>query len=221
MRTNGSQRAPTLNRWLAIGGMAATVLFLPVAFLIGETRAGYRHMAHRISALAETGAPDAWAQSANFIVVGLLLVGLALGLQRGIGDGGGSARGPALIGAFSLAISANGIFRADPLGAPDTLPGTIHSLSAGLGFLALIAAMFLLPRRLVQHEAWQPLAPVSPWFGVATIVLMVSYLLAQEGAVPAWQPWTGLLQRGMVAAVMAWLFLLARRLFQTAGRSGQ
>ena len=51
------------------------------------------------------------------------------------------------------------------------------------------------------------------------MVLMVSYLMAQEGAVAAWNPWTGLLQRGMVAAVMGWLFLLAYRLFQITGRS--
>ena len=45
---------------------------------------------------------------------------------------------------------------------------------------------------------------------------MVTYLMAQEGAVAAWEPWTGLLQRGMGATVVLWLFLLALRLFQTS-----
>lgn len=93
-------------------------------------------------------------------------------------------------------------------------------MTAGLGFLGVIAAMFLLSRRFVEDEEWQHLATLSRLSGVATIVLMVSYLMAQEGAVEAWKPWTGLLQRGMGAAVMAWLFLLAHRLFKTSGGWG-
>lgn len=206
-----------LNRWLALGGMIGTLLFLPIAFLIGETRDGYSHLAHRVSALAQSGAPEPWAQTINFIVLGILVIGLAIGLRREWGEGKASRLGPALIGAFGLAVLLNGVFPADPLDAPDTLAGTLHSTTAGLGFLGVIAAMFLLSRRFAEDEEWQHLASLSRLSGVATIVLMVSYLMAQEGAVEAWNPWTGLLQRGMVAAVMAWLFLLALRLLQISG----
>jgi len=206
-----------LNRWLALGGMVGTLLFLPIAFLIGETRNGYSHLAHRVSALSQTGAPEPWAQTINFIVVGILVIGLAIGLRREWGEGKASRLGPVLIAAFGLAVFLNGMFPADPLDAPDTTAGTLHSMTAGLGFLGVIAAMFLLSRRFAGDEAWQHLASLSPLSGMATIVLMVSYLLAQENAVPAWNPWTGLLQRSMAAMVMAWLFLLALRLFQTSG----
>ena len=209
------------NAWLALGGMVGTLLFIPVAFLIGEVQGDYSHMAEGISALSETGAADAWAQTANFIIVGLLVFGLAVGLHRGIGEGNGSMWGPALIGAFGLgALVMNGLFPSDPVGAPETAVGTVHSVSAGLGFVAVIAAMFVLPRRLRKHEAWKTLASSSPLFGIASIVLMVSYLMADEGAIEAWQPWTGLLQRGMGAAVLAWLFLLALRLFRTSAGTG-
>jgi len=209
-----------LNRRLALGGMVGTLLFLPVVFLIGETTDGYSHLAHRISALSQTGAPEPWAQTINFMVVGILVIGLAVGLRREMSEGRASRLGPALIAAFGLAMLLNGVFPADPLDEPDTLAGTLHSATAGLGFLGVIAAMFLLSRRFVEDAEWQQLASLSRLFGVATIVLMVSYLLAQEGAVEAWNPWTGLLQRGMAAVVMAWLFLLALRLFQTSGRWG-
>ena len=209
-----------LNRRLALGGMVGTLLFLPVVFLIGETTDGYSHLAHRISALSQTGAPEPWAQTINFMVVGILVIGLAVGLRREMSEGRASRLGPALIAAFGLAMLLNGVFPADPLDGPDTLAGTLHSATAGLGFLGVIAAMFLLSRRFVEDAEWQQLASLSRLFGVATIVLMVSYLLAQEGAVEAWNPWTGLLQRGMAAVVMAWLFLLALRLFQTSGRWG-
>lgn len=203
-------------RWLALGGMAGTALFIPIAFVIGETRRGYSHAAQGISALSEAGAPHAWAQSTNFILVGLLLAGLAIGLDRGIGEGRGSTLGPALIAAFGLfALVMDGVFPADAVGAPDTRVGIIHSLTAGLGFVAVIVSMFVLPRRLVDHKEWKDLAALSRWFGVTSILLMVTYLMAQEGTIPAWHPWTGLLQRAMGATVMLWLFLLALRLYQT------
>jgi hypothetical protein len=85
-----------------------------------------------------------------------------------------------------------------------------------LGFVAVIVSMFVLTGRLQRHKDWKNLSAASRWFGIASIVLMVSYLMAQEGAVAAWQPYTGLLQRGMVGAVMLWLFLLAGRLYRTS-----
>lgn len=219
-RTKELKAGSRLNRWLAVGGMVGTLLFLPIAFLIGETRDGYSHLAHRISALSQSGAPEPWAQTLNFIVIGILVIGLAIGLQREMSEGRAARLGPALIAAFGLAMLLNGVFPADPLAGPDTLSGTLHSMTAGLGFLGVIAAMFLLSRRFVEDAEWQQLASLCRMSGVATILLMVSYLLAQESAVEAWNPWTGLLQRGMAAVVMAWLFLLALRLFDTAGRWG-
>ena len=214
---NETQEPDTLNRWLAIGGMAAAILFIPTAFVIGETRAGYSHVSQGISALSESGAPAAWAQSANFIILGVLTIGLAVGLQRGISHGKGSIVGPALIGAFGLLAGiGNGIFRSDPVGAPETLIGTLHSLTAGLGFVAVILSMFILPRRLRYDENWTHLAGIGRWMGAAASILMVVYLMAQEGTVEVWEPWTGLFQRALGASVMLWLFLLALRLYQTS-----
>lgn len=204
-------------RALAIGGMAGTLLFLPVAFILGEARDGYSHLFQGISALSESGAPDAWAQTANFVVVGLLIAGLSIGLHKGIGERRGSIVGPALIGAFGLlALVMNGIFPADPVGAPETTVGTVHSTTAGFGFIFVIASMFILPRRLKGQDQWGAIASISPVFGVVTIVSMVTYLVAQESPLSILHPWTGLLQRLMAGAVFLWLFLLSVTLYRTA-----
>ncbi len=211
----------TINQWLALGGILGSILFIPVAFLIGESREGYSHLSQGISVLSESGAPHAWAQTGNFIVTGLLIVGLSVGLHRGIGRGSGSIVGPILISAFgTLALILNAIFPADPIGVPETISGTIHSLGAGIGFLSVIAAMFILPRRLKEHKDWRMLRKMSPVFGIASSVLMLSYLFAQEGVVQVWHPWTGLLQRAMGGTVMLWLFLLALQLLKSS-RSGE
>ena len=205
-----------LVRLLAMGGMFGTVLFFALIFIIGATRDGYSFVTDEISQLSASGVPAAWAQATNFIVFGLIVIGLAFGLHLGITGGNGSITGPILIGAFGLlATIGNGIFPTDQYGAPETTVGTLHSLTAGFGFIAVIVAMFVLPRRLRQDDSWSDLVGWSPWMGIAATILMLLFLFASEtdgfldGQV-------GLVQRIFAATVLTWLFVLALRLFQVS-----
>ena len=205
-----------LFRWLAVAGMLGSVLFFALIFIIGATRDGYSLLTDEISQLSASGVPGAWAQTTNFIVFGLIVIGLAVGLHLGITDGHGSIIGPVLIGAFGLlAAFGNGVFPTDQYGAPETMIGTLHSLSAGFGFIALIVAMFVLPRRLRQDPAWADLAGPSRWMGVAATVLMLLYLFASE-VEGFLDRYVGLVQRIFAATVLAWLFLISLRLFQVS-----
>ncbi len=91
----------------------------------------------------------------------------------------------------------------------------LHSLTAGFGFIAVIVAMFVLPRRLRQDDNWSDLVGWSPWMGIAATILMLLFLFASEtdgfldGQV-------GLVQRIFAATVLTWLFVLALRLFQVS-----
>ena len=203
-------------RWSALGGMVGTALFLPMTFIIGSAQGSYDPVSQHISALSESGASNAWAQTLNFIVLGVLIIGLAAGLHRGISDGQGSVVGPTLIGVFGvLAGVGNGIFPADPIGAPETTVGTLHELTAAVGFIALIAAMFVLPRRLRQDDAWVSLATPSRWTGALAAVLMLLFLFAAEveGFLDGY---SGAAQRLFALTVLAWLFVLSLRLFKVS-----
>jgi len=183
--------------------------------LIGVARDGYNAMSDEISQLAAAGAPGAWMQSTNFIIFGLLLIALAWGLHKGI-EGNGSRLGPILIGTFGfLAAVGNGVFPTDQYGAPETTVGNLHSLTAGLGFTALIVAMFVLPRRLRQDDEWTDLADLSRWIGLASTALMLLYLVASE-TVGFLDDYVGLIQRIFAATVLAWLFILSFRLFRVS-----
>jgi len=107
------------------------------------------------------------------------------------------------------------VFPTDQYGAPETTIGNLHSLGAGLGFTALIVAMFVLPMRLRQDDAWSGLAGLSRWIGLVSAFLMVLYLFASEteGFLDGY---VGLVQRIFAVAVLAWLFLLSVRLYQIA-----
>ncbi len=210
-----------LARSLAIGGMFGTVLFFALIFIIGATRDGYSFLRDEISQLSASGAPAAWAQATNFIVFGLIVIGLAFGLHRGITDGRGSLLGPILIGAFGLlAAFGNGIFPTDQYGAAETTVGTLHSLTAGFGFIAVIVAMFVLPKRLRQDDDWSDLVRWSPWIGIAATILMLLYLFASEteGFLDGH---VGLVQRIFAATVLTWLFVLALRLSQVSNREAR
>lgn len=203
--------------WLAAIAIVAIPLFFAFIFIIGATRTGYSLMSDEISQLSAAGVPGAWAQTANFIVFGVIVMGLAVAIHRGLTDGEGSAIGPVLIGAFGLlAAIGNGLFPTDQIGSPQTTIGTLHSMTAGIGFLAVIAAMFVLPRRLRMDNDWSDLVGPTRVIGVSAAILMVLYLVSKENE-GLLDGYVGLVQRLFAATVLTWLFLLAHRLFRTAG----
>ena len=71
---------------LAAAGIVGPILFaigfLAQGFLRTDFRAGYNPLAQTISSL--TAGPDGWVQQVNFVVFGLLLIALAVGLHQGM-----------------------------------------------------------------------------------------------------------------------------------------
>jgi hypothetical membrane protein len=202
-------------RWSSIGGIVGTAAFFLFILVIGAARDGYNALSDEISQLGAAGAPGAWMQSTNFILFGLLLIALAWGLHKGI-EGNGSRLGPILIGTFGLlAAVGNGVFPTDQYGAPETTVGNLHSSGAGLGFTALIVAMFMLPRRLRQDDEWTDLADLSRWMGLASTVLMLLYLVVSETEGCS-DDYVVLIQRIFAATVLAWLLILSFRLFRVS-----
>lgn len=215
--SNAKTNSKRLVRWLAAFATAGIPLFFVLIFIIGASRDGYDLLSDEISQLSASGVPGAWAQTANFIVFGVIVIGLAVGLHRGLTEGVGSVVGPVLIGAFGLlAAVGNGLFPTDQLGSAQTTIGTLHSLSAGIGFLAVIAAMFVLPRRLRIDADWSDLVGPSVVFGISAAILMVLYLAAKENE-GFMDGHVGLIQRLFATVVLTWLFLLALRLVRTSG----
>jgi hypothetical protein len=79
-------------------------------------------------------------------------------MRRVLRPGRGGTWGPLLVGAYGAGLIAAGVFVADPAdgfppgtppGPPDTVSwhGAVHFVVAGIAFLALIAACFVLARR--------------------------------------------------------------------------
>jgi hypothetical protein len=99
-----------------------------------------------------------WIQIANFIITGVIVIACAIGVRRALLRGHAATWAPRLLALYGLGLVAAGVFVADPMngfppGAPAGRPhqlslhGTLHIAAAGLAFLCLIAACFVLARR--------------------------------------------------------------------------
>jgi hypothetical protein len=136
-------------RRLLAGGAAAGPLFVAVAGIQVLTVDGFDLRRHPLSLLS--AGDHGWIQIANFVLAGVLTVGLAVGLRRVWHDGRGRLWGPLLVGAYGAGLVAGGVFVADPAlgfppGAPEGIPtdiswhAAVHSVAPVVAFNAVIIA---------------------------------------------------------------------------------
>jgi len=207
---------PAWTRWLLAAGALAGPLFVGTFLVAGALRAHYNPLRHPVSSL-ELG-DHGWVQHTNFIVAGLLTLALAAGLRRAL-------RTPAavLVGIWALGLIGAGIFTTDPVsgyppGTPDrpvhaTVHGTLHDVVSLVGFVAFVAACFVVARRSARlgRRGW---AVYSVLTGIvfAVALVLASIAFSQNGALTSVG---GLIQRIMATAAWAWLTLLALRTRRT------
>lgn len=130
-----------------------------------------------------------WVQILNFVLTGSMVIAFAVGVARALGQGRGAICGPHLLGVFGLGLTAAGVFVADPAdgfpaGAPQGHPavlsvhGMLHIMAAGVGFLGLIAACFVIAARFssMGQRRW---AASSRMTG---IVFFASFLAVASGS---------------------------------------
>ncbi len=99
--------------------------------------------------------PYGWMQVLNFVVSGLLLMFLAVGLHLGV-DGRDSRIGPILLFVAGAAMALMA-FETDPIlrEGPRTLHGWIHDLAFAHFVLALLPSFFFLWRRFRKDAPWR------------------------------------------------------------------
>ena len=184
---------------------AATLLTLTVVqydFMLGL---GWRPLGDPAGAWPSGLAlgPYGWAQVANFVLSGILLMIFAAGLHFGATDGRGSRVGPALLLVAGASMALMG-FETDPIQStgPRTLHNLIHDLAFALFVLALLPSFFFLWRRFREDALWRSHARHTLITGVlATLLLFlpgVAYYL-------------------FLAVVLVWFEITAVRLWRLSG----
>lgn len=216
--------SPSIRRLLA-GGAIGAVLFVIVLLIEGATRPGYSAWRNFGSSLSL--GPFGWVQVVNFVVCGLLCIGLALGLRRALRDGRGATWGPILLGVFGLSLISAGVFVTGPaLGyppgvpehGPESLHSMLHGLSGLIAFTSLAAACFVMARRFAGDPGWRGWAAYSVATGVVVLLSFIasnaSAILDMLGTLP--NAPTGLIQRIGIVAGWGWIAAVAWRVGRAA-----
>lgn len=176
----------TVSRPLLVAGAMGGLVFVVSSVVQAIAREGFDPVRHSMSQLVL--GPGGIAQIATFIVAGILMVLSAVGLQGALRDGRGSRAVPILVGVeglgFIVAGIFPGIFPADPGNgfspgseAEFSAAGMIHLAAAGLAFIAVIAACFVLASRISKQgdRTWAIGGRVS------AILLALGFMYANTG----------------------------------------
>src|SRR6266568_3016876 len=157
-------------------------LFVGASIIQGLTRRGFDLSREPISFLSL--GPVGWIQRANFIVAGLLVAALAVGVRRALGAGAGGTFGPLFLAGLGVGLVIAGLFHPDAgFGYPPGTPGgppkllTYHSQLHGLGFtlsfvfFVLACAAFARAAALERRWPWVAYTGAS---GAAALILGIS-----------------------------------------------
>jgi hypothetical membrane protein len=210
IRTAGTSSTVTetkLTHLLLACGVIAGPLYLIVGLIQAFTRPGFDITRHSLSLLSN--GDWGWVHITNLILTGLLTMAGAVGIRRALHTGIGSTWGPWLIGLYGLSLIGAGVFLADPaLGFPPGTPadainvswhGLLHLAVGAVGFLALIAACFVLARRFAsQQRGWMLYSVIT---GVVFFAAFIGIASGQGN------PWTIL--GFWIGVVLAWSWISA------------
>lgn len=152
-----------------------------------------------------------WIQIANFVITGTMVIACAVGIHRALKSGPAATWAPRLVALYGLGLVAAGIFVADPMngfpaGTPAGRPvsvsvhGMAHIASAGIAFLCLVSACFVLARRFasLNQRRW---ATISRGTGVLFLVAFGAIASGTSSPVALLGFWLALL--------IAWTWLAA------------
>lgn len=205
-------------KYLLVVGIIAPLLLGGVSYALALTSPGFDLARHANSQLVL--GPNGWVQTANFIIVGILLVVFAIGLRLALKGKPGGVLIPLLIGIYGLfGAVIVGFNPADPqfgypLGTPQGYPGLdntslsakIHGIAGGIGFLAFALAAFVLARYFVwaKQIGW---AVASGLVGLAVFGTLAFLFLSAGGAadsfnyIPVWSVGTAI---WLYVSAVAW-----------------
>jgi hypothetical membrane protein len=201
----------------ALAGMIGPVMFVVIVIVLTVAQYGFMrelgwHPTGSSGVPWPSGlalGPYGWLQVLNFILFGLLVIALAVGLHRRV-SGRAAKIGTGLLMLAGVALVLLG-FKTDPnllSTGPQTLSGWIHGLAFLLLTLSLLLTCFLMGWGLRKDPLWRSYG----WYSLATGMAFVvgSFIPGQIGAYV------------FLGVILVWVFVTALRLRSVAeGASAQ
>jgi hypothetical membrane protein len=205
--TDPPSRTSSTAARLIVAGLVAPFPFIALVILLGVLQPGYSHVVQPISALAAL--PLGWLQNINFYVLGTLTIVYAVGLHFALRPAGRAAIGPALVALSGVGLILSGVFPwrqengvfIEPVG---------HVVVAVMSFLGASIGDSVFCRGMRRDPRWKGIAFYVLASGITMLLLFFAVGYALEPGSPL-RPWTGALQRVLVAVWFGCTFVVALR----------
>lgn len=218
--TTSPRTTDRLSRYLAACGIAVPLVFVALMALGGFLQEGYSHVSQAVSELGGVEADRPIVQNLNFVVTGLLVMSLALGLHRAVGQGGRSVAGPLLIGMFGLGTTvAQPLLPCDPGCDFVTLTGTMHNVTGMASFVALIVGIALTAGRFRESREWRAFATPSRITAAVALLALIAWIGVAKAAEV--ESLNGVLQRVFIGIALAWIGVAGVWLWRVSSDSGR
>jgi hypothetical protein len=150
--------------------------------------------------------PYGWIQEANFAVIGISVLALAVAAHRGIRGAGRSGLGPAFIAIWGVAWLL-GMFPIER--HVHTFSGYMHGVAFLLLSVGAVPMFLFMWRRLRTSPGWDGFARYTLGMGLLTAPLWAASLAFQKVVPLSWfYVW--------VTAVLLWCVLLGVRIWRAA-----
>lgn len=199
-------------RFYALCGIVAPILFLLLVIVASLIRPGYSQTFNFISDLGV--GPYALIQNINFVIFGLLSMGLAFGLRGGLPAPQGRAlkAGVWFVIIYGLGVLFAGVFPENYLSQGP------HNLVSSTAFISIIAAQLLIWQGLRNEDStvWGGYRTYSLISGLLSIILVILLKVA----ISYYPDYQGLAQRAFLTVPWIWIGITGLKLYYLTKKTG-
>ena len=192
--------------------MLAPLLWASAIIFCGSLRPEYSHVTQYISELGERGSSTEFIMRyAGFVPTGLMHMAFAAFLYVAFRGGPLAVIAATLLAINGLARIGAGLFPCETgcVGPKLLLSQQLHSLSAGLGFFALIGASVMWGIFLRRYRSLRRLSLFSVGCGTVGLVFLLLMVWSSE-----LRAGTGMYERLSSGVLSLWVLVFAARLWQ-------
>jgi hypothetical protein len=192
--------------WFALATIVGVLYFITAVAVLHALRPDLNPVTHAVSNYAV--GPFAFLMISAFFVLAFSEFALAQGLARVLAKSGRVTTSIVLLNLAAFGLIVTGIFRSDVnVPRPPASPGAVvHWTAAGISFLSLMIAIFLLTGCFKRDVQWQPMYRLSYAWLVAIVLALTGY------GTLSLVDWTGIGERIFLATCILWLLFVSLRL---------
>jgi len=199
--------------WLALIAIGGILYFIVAVAILHILRPELNPISHAVSNYAI--GPFGLLMTIAFFALALSEFALALGLARSLTASRGARLSVLLLSLAGIGMVVTGIFPGDVKTPhpPGTTTALIHWAGAGISFLSLMIATFLLSNCFKMDRQWQSFQRPAFALSIAIVLALIVF------GISAIIDWVGIGERIYIATCLLWLLIASLRLRSIATNS--